>query len=220
MDTEKELQLKSDIQTYQEIAQQEIKTQVGYENASNVIKDCKRMLVEIGEAFDPMIESAHKLHKQAISQKSLYADPVKEVETILRRKLSAYISQQEAIKEAERKEKQRLIDLEARAKKEAEEKRLLEEARAMEIIGLKEEAEEKIIEAVKVEEVKEIIRAEKVDTGAMSYRENWKYEIIGELPKEYLIPDEKKIGQIVRAMKGETNITGVRVWCEKSAVVR
>lgn len=44
--------------------------------------------------------------------------------------------------------------------------------------------------------------------------EKWEFEIFDEslLPREYLKPDERAIGGIVRALKGKTNIPGVRVF--------
>lgn len=47
----------------------------------------------------------------------------------------------------------------------------------------------------------------------VSTRPVWRYAITDEskLPREYLMPDEKKIAGVVRAMKGDTNIPGVTV---------
>ena len=44
----------------------------------------------------------------------------------------------------------------------------------------------------------------------------WKYEItdLAALPREFLIPDTVRIGQIVRAMKQDTAIPGVRAFSE------
>jgi hypothetical protein len=44
----------------------------------------------------------------------------------------------------------------------------------------------------------------------------WKFKItdVIKIPREYLIPDEKRIARVVRAMKDKTNIPGVEVWSE------
>jgi len=49
----------------------------------------------------------------------------------------------------------------------------------------------------------------------------WKFEITDEklIPREYLLVDEKRIGQIVRAMKQDTVIPGVRAYAETSLAV-
>jgi hypothetical protein len=46
----------------------------------------------------------------------------------------------------------------------------------------------------------------------------YKFEVTdaAQLPREFLIPDEKAIGALVRAKKGQIEIPGVRVWTEKS----
>ena len=50
----------------------------------------------------------------------------------------------------------------------------------------------------------------------------WKYEITNAalVPMEYRVIDEKRIGAMVRSMKADTNIPGVRVWSEKDYSVR
>jgi hypothetical protein len=56
----------------------------------------------------------------------------------------------------------------------------------------------------------------------LSLTETWKFSIVDAslIPREYLVPDEIKIGRIVRAMKGETKIPGVRIYSEKSVSSR
>ncbi len=56
----------------------------------------------------------------------------------------------------------------------------------------------------------------------ISYRDLWKFEVVNAdlVPREYLTIDEKKIGGVVRALKGETTIPGVRVYSEKTVTGR
>ena len=65
----------------------------------------------------------------------------------------------------------------------------------------------------------DIPRAEATGTGM---RENWKFEItdINQIPREYLMVDEKAIGAVVRALKGRASIPGVRVYSEKIIAAR
>lgn len=51
----------------------------------------------------------------------------------------------------------------------------------------------------------------------LSFREVAQFEIVdkSKLPPEYLIPDEVRIGKVVKALKLEANIPGVRVWMQK-----
>jgi hypothetical protein len=50
----------------------------------------------------------------------------------------------------------------------------------------------------------------------VSKRTVWKFRITDEaaVPREFLLVDEKRIGQIVRAMKGETKIPGIEAYPE------
>jgi len=55
----------------------------------------------------------------------------------------------------------------------------------------------------------------------ISTRELWDFEIVdpAQLPREYLMPDEKAIRGVVKAMKGKTAIPGVRVFNRGSVAV-
>ena len=53
-------------------------------------------------------------------------------------------------------------------------------------------------------------------------RTAWKFEVIdaSKVPDQYKTIDEKKIGGVVRALKGDTEIPGVRVWSEQTMAAR
>jgi len=59
-------------------------------------------------------------------------------------------------------------------------------------------------------------------TEGVSFIENWTFEIEdkAKIPLEYMIPDEKKIRGVVKAMKGDTNIPGVRAYAETTVRAR
>ena len=48
------------------------------------------------------------------------------------------------------------------------------------------------------------------------FRKVWKFRIVdeGQIPRQYMTPDMVKIGGVVRAMKGVTNIPGIQVYEE------
>ena len=52
----------------------------------------------------------------------------------------------------------------------------------------------------------------------VAFVDQWKYEIVDAalVPREYLMVDEKKVGGVVRSLKAETRIPGVRVYSERS----
>ena len=176
------------------IAKKDITDQGTYDRAAEAVRSVKGLLKEIDETFNEMIQKAHELHKTALAKKAKYADPLKAMEKTLKSKMTKWIAEQERIR-AEEEARIRA----ARAKEE-------EELRLMGITDAP-------VEAVKVEEVK---------TSGITYQTRWDYEIEDPalIPREYLIPDEKKIGALVRAMKDTTNIPGIKVIQNKTAVVR
>lgn len=61
-----------------------------------------------------------------------------------------------------------------------------------------------------------------VHAEGVSTRQVWRFEVVNPdaVPRAFLKVDEQKIGATVRALKGEVDIPGVRVWAEDSLTVR
>ncbi len=61
-----------------------------------------------------------------------------------------------------------------------------------------------------------VVESKVEEVSGISTRKAWKFEIVDKekLPREYMIPDEKYIGQMVRATKGRKEIPGVRIYSE------
>lgn len=82
--------------------------------------------------------------------------------------------------------------------------------------------EEKIEQAVltgAVERVDRLTeRAPIKDIGGISVKIIWKFEIVDEskLPREYLIPDLKKLGEVARGLKDKAEVKGVRFYSEEN----
>lgn len=178
--------------------------------ASGYLKDCKERLIKINETFDPIVEKAHAAHKEALAQKKKHSDPVEQAKKIIGAKVAAYESEQQKI----RLEKERVAREEARK---AQEEQRLAEAALLQDAGMSEEAEavlvtERPLEIQKVEE------APKIE--GLSFRENWCFEIVdvNQIPREYLIVNEKAIGAVVRSLKENAKIAGVRVFTTKTTI--
>ncbi len=152
-----------------------------YQKAADVISVGKSLLKQIGETFDPLIESAHKAHKQLLATKKQFTDPIEVALSVKRREMSAYELEQTRLRKLE---EARLAEI---ARKDQEAK-AIEEASVLEEWGEVEEAEEvlqKAIEApaptVRLPEFKAS------DFGAKS-RSVWKWKIVdlGKLPIHFL----------------------------------
>lgn len=197
------------VQTAQEIV---VKDDKSYTKTAAWVKDLKKIRKLIDETFDPHTKTAHGLWKGLIAEKKKHSEPLDEAEGIVKKKLSAYTAAQEKIRRAE---EQRLRE---EARKKAEEEQLAA-AQAAEEAGDVEEAERLLEEEVVPEPVIMEDAAPKVE--GVSYRTVWKFRIRDEkrIPREYLSVDEKKIGQVVRALKDQAKIPGIEVYSEKSVAV-
>lgn len=61
----------------------------------------------------------------------------------------------------------------------------------------------------------------RTQTGKASFRTAYRFEIVdaAQIPHEFLMPDEAKIKDAVKAAQGEITIAGVRVWKEEVPVI-
>lgn len=175
---------------------------------------------KINDSFNPHIAQAHKLHKSLLAEKAKLSDPLESAKRTVGRKAADFLAEQERIR------------------MDAERKRLKAEADAREVVQKAAEKADKMVNdgkdlaAVKVmddavvkretilESVPEV--PDQLDTSGLTVREDWKFSIVDSslIPREWLIPDEKKIGRIVRACKEQTDIPGIRVYCEKGVATR
>jgi hypothetical protein len=185
-----------------------IKNSEDYTAAGNLWTTIKGIMKQVDESFDPIIQKAHQAHKEAVAQKAKIYDPLKSVYVYVKKVMSDYDAEQERLRKAE---EARLREI---ARKE-EEERLLQEAIAAEASGNKEEAAAIIEEPVYVPPV--VVKKEVPKVQGMSFRTIWKFRITDEkkIPREYLKPDEVKIGGVVRSMKKQTNIPGIEAYEER-----
>lgn len=197
-----------------------VRDQDELERANDFLKGLKILEAQIAETFDPQITRAHALHKSLLAEKRKFTDPLAVAERIIKPKIIAY------------------LDEEDRKRREAESARLKAEAAATEIAdealkkaeALKEGGDMRGADAVintAYDQAQEILdKAPDVPVAAraegLSLSVVWKFAIINAnaLPREYLKPDEVKIGRIVRALKSQAQIPGVRIWSEKTTVTK
>jgi hypothetical protein len=190
--------------------------------ANEYLRGIRILRARIDEAFDPIIAAAHKAHREALDQKHRIEGPVLRSEATVKGKMGAYIAEQERLRKAAEEaaiEAKRRADEEreraAKAKKDAEDA-ALEAAVAAEAAGDKEAAEDIIEETLETAQAEMVFEPppvvpEKIKLEGGAIRRNWRFRIADEslIPREYLIPDEVKIGRVVRAMKDKANIPGV-----------
>ena len=176
--------------------------------AGEFLKGVLALKKEITSSWEPTIQAAHKAHRSAIESRDKHLIPVIEAERQIKNKLSAYQLLQETIR--------RQLEEEEKARVQAETEAL--EAAARELA----EGGEYSAAKATVRQVFDIKPAEVAATPkikGISFSENWTFSVVDPLavPREYLMVDEVKIRQVVKALKGDCKIPGVQVRCEKVA---
>jgi len=172
--------------------------------AGSFLRKNKETQKFVKDYFEDARAATYKAYKEVTDQIKFFVGKLEKAEKAVKRKVSDYQMEQER---ARREEARRLAE---EARKREEERRL---AQAIETGD--EEILEKPVEApqVKVEEPR------KMD--GVSFVEKWTYEIqdVSQIPREYLMPDERKIRSHVASMKDKAKIPGVRIYADKTVRV-
>lgn len=166
------------------------------------------------EITDPLTAA----HKAAMKQYKSVDGPMAEVDRDIRLKMTVYRTEQA------RKAQEAQAELDRIAQAAAEEERMAE-AERLEKEGRKEEAEAAIAPAAIEQAVQErqtyvSTTPAKVEGVSMRKQPHIKIEDPTKIPREYLMPDEKKIKGVVKALKFQHGIPGVRYWETDEPVVR
>lgn len=222
-----------------------IKTSANYTAAGMLWKAIKDLKAQIKDTFRPIISKAHAAHKEALAQEAKIFDPLDAASRTVKGTMEKYDREQEVLRLAEEKrlreiaEKEEAIRRQAEldlleVERKAEENRLMAAAAAAEQAGDTKQAEDLATAAVEVgtamAEEAAMIAAEPVYippvvipktvpkmSGGPVYRTIIKFRIINTslIPRQYMKPDEVKIGQVVRALKREASIPGIEVYEER-----
>lgn len=186
------------------------------------IKRCKEMQRQVKQVFDPDIvrlkEEKKKIDKEIKSiegKMDQYLVPLEEAEKILKGKLAAYQMEAERKRKEEEERQRKQAEEQARIAKQKIEDQLLEVAI--------ETGNEAVLEAniqVAVPKIEPLPATPKIE--GVSFRTVYRYEIIDpmQIPREFLMPNEKAIQAYVNETKAEGNIPGVRMYVEKIVASR
>jgi hypothetical protein len=184
--------------------------------ATTCIKGIKSMCEKVKSSFDPIVDKAHKAHKEAIGQRDKYLKPLLELEKRFKDAILVFNRKMEE----EQKERIRLAN--ERMAKEAEEKKqnLLEEAKKTDDAWEKEELNEK---AQAIAPVTCDASNKAIESEGMSIRKTWKARVIdiNLIPREYLIIEANMsaLNQHARNNR-EVSIEGVEFYEDSSVSTR
>ena len=153
-----------------------------------------------GEKDRGQVPLAHAAWKAGLAAFNKLDGSAKEAEEVASKKLAGYV-------EAKEKADREKAEVE---RKKAEDDRL-EQAAALEKTGQRKAANELLAKPI---ETAPIRPSGPPKIAGLSSRKRWTFEITDatKIPREYLVPDEKKIRKIVEAMGAETKIDGVRAY--------
>lgn len=160
------------------------------------IKDRQKSIVDL---LKPFIDAAFKAHRDQTARRNEIIGYYEKAEAVLRSKMNEW----------KKKEDERLA---------LEQKLVDEEAQLEAAAKAEEDGNEELAKAIMDGELPVMADpVEKTKVEGVSFVDKWSYEIIDEdnLPREFMMPDEKGIKRVVTAMKGKTNIPGVRVFKEQ-----
>jgi len=176
-----------------------------YHAAGNWLKRNKETQKLVKDFYEPERKATHTAYTAVTQQIKSCMVPLEKAEGTVKRKMSEYIT------ERMRKQREEQRRLEDEARKREEERRLQEAITTGDETLLDEPVEVPIVPMEKPEEVEGI-----------SYAALWTFEIVdaNAIPRDFLMPDEKKIRQYVKAMKGAGKIPGIRIYEDKTARVR
>ena len=175
--------------------------------ADELIKSMRLVRKEIGLAFDPIIAKAFAAHKEAKAQKDKAELPLIQAEEFLKPQIKKYLNDQEMIRLLE--ENKRRLEAQRR-----EEEERLAAAAQLEAERHQDEAEHVLATPTPI--VMPTVAKTTPKTDMRLYGKKWTYRIINAdlIPREYLMPDEKKIGAMARSFKQNCKIAGVEVYQE------
>jgi hypothetical protein len=180
-----------------------IKSHDDYVKAGEILLVIKDLRKEIDSFFDPICKKAFETHKEAVAQKKRADAPLVEAEGIIKPRISTWNAEQERVRQAEERRLQEI------ARKEEIDRKLAEA-----IAAPVEEQETILNEPVYVAPVIVPKAVPKVQGVSMSKRWTFKIDDEAKIPREYLSVDLIKIGAVVRALKDQAKIPGIRIYAE------
>lgn len=211
--TDKEKEISKELATVEhQLKTLVIKDSKSLKTAQILLATLKGGIKNINATFGPLVDANTKALEEARKLRDKYLVPAKQTAKILADDIGTYVDQETQRKRDEADRLQQEAEAEAAKKANAKAKRLEKQGRIDEA------------EVARTDYSVPVIHVEaSVEMEANSYvRKTWAFEIIDEavIPREYLTPDTKLIGQIVKAQKDKTNISGIRVFSNSTGVVR
>ena len=183
-----------------------------YEAGAEFLKTIKSLSNDVEAQRKKITQPLDQAKKQVMDLFRPLSTALSSAESTIKRRLVAWQSEQDRIAREERRK------AEERSRRERE--RLEKQAQDAEEKGRTERAD--ILRDRAASTVVVSAAPETPKVSGLSTRSVWKFEVVdaSKVPDEYKVVDEKKVGGVVRALKGDANIPGVRIWEEQTLAAR
>lgn len=174
------------------------------------------------EKFDAIKEPLNRAKNEIMAWEHSVRDPLENAKKYLSREIGTYDQEQEKIRQAEERRLQEIArqEAEAEAKRKAEEQ-ALQDAIELEAAGDHVTAQAVLNNPAPIPVYVPPVIVSKIVPKAegVSVATNWNFRITDEavIPREYLMVDEKKIRQVVKALKNKCAIPGIEVYPDAGA---
>ena len=171
-----------------------------------------------GERLKELSAAEKRIEDMRKSLKAPILAAGKAIDAFFNAPLDRIINARNSIKRSlltyQQEEERKRREIEARAQEEARKaaEKLQKQADAAAAKGKTEKAE--ALQQAAASVIVPVIVPTVQRLAGVSNRLTWHYEVtdVSKLPREWMSPDDKKLGAYVRSMKSETNIPGVRVY--------
>jgi len=190
----------------------EVTTAEHYESGAEVLKTIKGLAKEVEDQRKKITSPLDQAKRQVMDLFRPLTESLAGAERKLKQRLVAWSSEQDRI----RREEQRKAEEKARRERE----RLTKQAEEARQKGREDRAQTLEDRAVSTVAAPPPPAAPKV--AGVQTRTVWRFRITdpAKVPDKYKIVDEKRIGGVVRALKGDTEIPGIEVWEESTMAAR
>jgi len=177
-----------------------------FQETAEFLQGIKGKQKEVKDNFEPRRAKAEAEKQKVLAEINSYKRPLEKAEIIVKKKLGEYRVEQEQKRREE--EQKQLAELKAQ-----EEERLLNEAEA--------NGDESILDD-EIMVAKPTLETEIPKMAGISFTEVWHFEIVDvkQIPGDYMMPDERKIQGVVKALKDKTSIPGIRVYSDQQVGAR
>jgi len=177
-----------------------------FQETGTFLKGIKGKEKEVKEYFEPERAKKYSEYKAVTDQIGTFTEPLGKAEKIVKRKIGDYRTAQEQKRREE--EQKRLAELKVQ-----EEDRLLDEAET--------NGDESILDD-EIMLARPTLETEIPKMAGISFTEVWHFAIVDVkvIPRDYMIPDERKIRDVVKALKDKANIPGIRVYSDQQVGAR